>query len=57
MSKAEHESESMLTKDTQYLALVAELWDVFCGDLGENWPLWQHGTVPNRWQSITRISG
>ena len=29
---------SVSTKYIPYLALTAELWDVFCENLGENWP-------------------
>ena len=32
------ESESDFTTDTLYLALMGELWVVFCEDFGENWP-------------------
>ena len=26
------------SQDTPYLALTSKLWDVYCEDLGENWP-------------------
>ena len=28
----------MFTKETPYLALMGELWGVFCEGFGENWP-------------------
>ena len=44
MTKAEYKPELDFTKDTPYLALTGELWDVFCDDFRENWPLY-HGTA------------
>ena len=38
MTGAEFECKFQSTKDTPYLALTGELWDVFCDDSGENWP-------------------
>ena len=38
MAAVEHKSDIELTKHTPYLALMGELWGVFCEDLGENWP-------------------
>ena len=35
---AERESDITITTDTAYLALMGELWCVYCEDLGENWP-------------------
>ena len=35
--KAKHASDVIFSKDTPYLALTGELWDVFCEDLGDNW--------------------
>ena len=35
---AEYISEFEHTKDTPYLALVGELWDVFYEDFEEHWP-------------------
>ena len=37
MAAAEHKSDTELTKDTPYLALMGELWSVCFEDLGENW--------------------
>ena len=37
MTMAEHKSNIRLTKDTAYLTLMGELWDVFCEDFEENW--------------------
>ena len=34
----ESESDIIITTDTPYLALSGELLDVYCEDLGENWP-------------------
>ena len=39
--KAKYKSEFEHTKNTPYLALTGELWDVFCENFGEN----QHSTV------------
>ena len=36
MATAESGSDFTFTKDTLYLALTGELWDVFCEDFGEN---------------------
>ena len=36
--EAEYKYDAGSTKDTPYLALTGELWDVFCGYLWENWP-------------------
>ena len=36
--EAEYESDAGSTKDTPYLALMGELWGVFCGYFWENWP-------------------
>ena len=38
MAEARHAPEVIFTKDTPYLALMDELWGVFCEYLGENWP-------------------
>ena len=35
---AESESDFKITSVTPYLALTGELWGVYCGDFGENWP-------------------
>ena len=35
---ATNESDTRITTDTPYLAFAAELWGVYCEDLGENWP-------------------
>ena len=34
---AEHKSGLALTKDTPYLALAGELWDVYCDEFSEYW--------------------
>ena len=36
--EADYQSEAELTKNTPYLALTDELWGVFRGYFGENWP-------------------
>ena len=38
MIVAKLKSGFKLTTDTPYLALTGEIWYVYCGDLGENWP-------------------
>ena len=38
MTEVEYKSEFESTKDTPYLALTDELWDVIWGDFGENGP-------------------
>ena len=38
MATAEHKSDNESTKDTPYLTLTGELWDVCCENLEENWP-------------------
>ena len=38
VTDAEHKSDIKLTKDIPYLALMGELWGVYCDDLGDNWP-------------------
>ena len=38
MMMAEKKSDFRLTKYTPYIALVGELWGVYCDDLGGNWP-------------------
>ena len=35
MTAVEHKSNFRLTKDTPYLILTGELWDVYCEDLEE----------------------
>ena len=50
--EAEYQSDAGTTKDTPYLALMGELWGVFCEYLRENqpryngtalyFPLWFH---------------
>ena len=37
MTEAEHESDSMLTKDTPYFILMGELWNVNCEHFVANW--------------------
>ena len=32
-------------KDTPYLALMGELWGVFCEDFGEYWPQYNGTTL------------
>ena len=38
MTEAEHGSESELTKNTPYLNLMGEIWDIYCEYFGENRP-------------------
>ena len=38
MTATERVSDFNLTTDTPHLALMGELWGVYCEDLGENWP-------------------
>ena len=38
MTMVEHKSNIRLTKDTPYLALKGELWDIFYENFGENLP-------------------
>ena len=44
MTGAELKSDLKLTTDTHYLALMGELWGVYCKDFGENWPCY-NGTA------------
>ena len=37
MTAVEHKSDFDLTKNTPYLTLMDEVWDICCEDLGENW--------------------
>ena len=37
VTAAEYKSQVKLTKDTPYLSLLREIWDVFSEDFGENW--------------------
>ena len=50
---AESESVIRITRDTPYLALTGELWDVYCASLGENWSCY-NGTAlhseTNAWE-------
>ena len=43
-TEAEYQSDAGSTKDTTYLPLTGELWDVFCEYLWENW-LHYNGTA------------
>ena len=43
-TQAEYQSDAGSTKDTPYLALMGELWDVSCEYFLENWPR-NNGTV------------
>ena len=36
MTQMLHKSMFVLTKDTPYLTLNGELWNVYCEDFGEN---------------------
>ena len=45
MIMAERKSNIWLTKDTPYLALMSELWNVFSKDFGENWPRYNGTTL------------
>ena len=38
VTEAEYKWEFVLTKDTPYVALMGELWGVYCEDFGENGP-------------------
>ena len=38
MTKAKQASEVIFSKETPYVTLTGELWDVFCEALGEKWP-------------------
>ena len=38
MTVAESEPDFRIISDTPFLALLGELWGVYCVDLGENWP-------------------
>ena len=38
ITEEKYTSEGIFTKYTPYLALLGELWGVFCKDLGEYWP-------------------
>ena len=38
MTGAECVSDFNLTTDTPYLALMGEIWDVYCEAFGDNWP-------------------
>ena len=44
---AEYRSDARSTKDTPYLALVAELLGVFCWYFKENWPRYTRTTLYN----------
>ena len=37
-TEAGYQSDAESTKDSPYLALMGELWGVFCEYFGENWP-------------------
>ena len=41
MTAAEHNLDFELTRNTPYLTLTNELWDVFCEYFGENWPCYK----------------
>ena len=43
--QAEYQSDVGSTKDTTYLALTGELWDVFCEYFWENWPRYNSTTL------------
>ena len=36
--ETEYKSGFKYTEGTPYVALMGELWGVFCGDFGESWP-------------------
>ena len=38
MTAAELKPDFKLATDTPYLALMGELWGVYCEDFAENWP-------------------
>ena len=44
-TEAEYQSDAGPTKDTPYLALTGELWDVFCEYLWETWPRYNGATL------------
>ena len=37
MTEAKYASEVIFSKDTPYIALMGELWSIFCEALSENW--------------------
>ena len=43
--QAEYQSDVGCTKDTTYLALTGELWDVFCEYFWENWQRYNSTTL------------
>ena len=49
ITEAEYESEVILTKGTPYVALVGELWGVFCEDLGKNGPRYNGTALCSVW--------
>ena len=48
MAEVEYKSECEFTKDTWYLALMSELWGVFCEDSWENWLFIQQWLIYGR---------
>ena len=42
---AVHKSEFQLIKDTRYLAIMDELWGIYCEDLGETSPCYDGTTL------------
>ena len=62
MTAAEHKSDFDLTKDTPYLALMGELWHIYCEDVDQI----HHGTTltalfsslwPDEWWVHVSYSG
>ena len=45
MSEEKYKPEFEPTKYIPYLTLTGELWDVFCGNLGENLPCYNGTTL------------
>ena len=56
LTVAESESDIRIIKDTPYRALTGELWDVYCENLGENWPriMVPHCISTNRYKGLGR---
>ena len=38
VTEAEHKAGFVFTTNTSYPAHTGELWGVYCGEFGENWP-------------------
>ena len=53
--EAEYQSDAGSTNDTLYLALMGELWGVFCEYLSENWPHFNGTTLYLNIDRLKRI--